>query len=339
MTPAVKRRHAARVWVCAGLLVVLSSSCAPAVTEASLRTPYQVAVGAYYALLADEIDVETARAAIGQALAADVSDDAIRMVSAQVELHDYQHSGSPAARARLIGQLVAVDASLRSGAGAIDWVEARLFVTLGDLLTIDAQRDRQRWLEGTDGSAEGLWLALLRFEAADAAYRFARTTGGATPSRGLVRERDQAAAAIVSSRLAALAAIGGLARVPEGSLKRLREERLAYLASALEDDAGAESAAAPPLRAAVGFDGDAHVLRATAFTTLAVEASRDLDAVCLATASLDARSAALDRLVEHLWRAAHHAVLAGTLGVAYDVSDLIGYLEGVATLGPERACP
>jgi hypothetical protein len=331
-------RYRAVVWLGALLLAAGSSSCAPAVTPASLDTPYEGAVGAYYALLADEIDAEAARAAIDQALAVDPSDDALRMVSAQVELHDYVRSGSPAARARLIGQLVAVDASLRSGAGAVDWVEARLFVTFGDLLMIDAQRDHDRWFERTDASVEDLWLALLRFDAADAAYRFARSRGGAEPSRGLVRERDQAATAQVSSRLAVVATISDIPRSPEGALGRLREEALAFLETSLQADVGAEVPAPLPLRAAIVLDGGVHVLRAAAFEALALEASQGLTVVCRATADREGRAAALDLLAERLWWAAHHAAVAGTLGAAYDAAALLGFLEDAATRDPERAC-
>jgi hypothetical protein len=326
--------------VCAVLLVAGSIACAPAVTEASLSTPYQVALGAYYALLADEIDAASARGVIGEALAADVADDAIRMVLAQVELHDVVLSGSPAARARLIGQLVAVDASLRSGASAVDWVEARLFVTLGDLLTVDAQRDYDRWLEQT-GSVEHLWAALLRFDAADAAYRFARRPGDTAPSPGLLRERDHAATARVSSQLAVVAtiqAIAGITTSPEGALRRLREEAMAFLASSLEADVGAEEPAIPPVRGAVGLDGSVHVLRSVAFGALADEAMDESALACLASAGPDAAAAALQRYVDRLWMAARHAVIAETLGVEYDAGELFDVLEQAATWDPERAC-
>lgn len=324
-------------WICAVVLAAAASACTPSVTRESLSTPYQVAVGAYHALLADEVDAETARAIVDQALAGDASDDAIRMVAAQVELHEYRRSGSLRARERLLGQLVAIDASLRSGADVVDWVEARLYVTLGDVLTIDAQRDDERWLESDLAQVEDLWSALLRFDAADAAYRFARSLAADEPSRGLLRERQHAATAQVSSTLAVAATISAISRSPEGALGRLRAASLAQLEASLRADAPADVLADPPLRATVALDGSVHAQRAAAFEALATDASRRLRAAC-DDADMNARSDALDQLVGHLWWAAHHAVVAGTLGAEYDAVPVLGFLAGVATRGPEDAC-
>ena len=334
--PFVQVAHRFGMWACAVLLAVSATACAPAVTRESQATTYQVAVGAYYALLADEIDVDTARVLIDQALAVDASDDAIRMVAAQLELYEFRRSGSLRARARLIGQLVAIDASLRSGATAVDWVEARLYVTLGDLLTVDAQRDEERSLEGTDATYHR-WLALTRLDAANTAYRYARSLGGDDASQGLLRERLHAATAQVSGTMAVVSNISALTASPETPLGQKREDAVADLETSLRADVGDEVLADPPLRAAVGLDGSAHVVRAVAFETLAADANELMQAVCI-DADMEARSEALDQVVERLWWAAHHTAVAKTLGVERDAFAVVGFLHDFANRDPERPC-
>lgn len=62
-----------------------------------------------------------------------------------------------------------------------------------------------------------------------------------------------------------------------------------------------------------------------------------MGAVCV-DADLDARAEALDQVVERLWWAAHHAVLANTLGADYEVPAALAFLGEVVNRDPIQPC-
>lgn len=322
------------VWVCAVIVLAGLSACAPAVTPEALSSPYQVAVGAYYALLSGETDAAGARATVADALTADPTDDAVRMVLAQVELRDYSLTGSASARQRLIGQMMALDASLRSGVRVVDWVETRLYVTLGDFVMHEARWYRQL------GHEPDLWRALLLYDVADAAYRHALTLTNDEPSPGLDRERDHAATAQLASRLALAVTIGDLTTAPAGKLAQLQATSLQLLELELGADGVAADSTAPPVRGAVVLDPQLHVLRAAAFTVLALDADARMDAACARPEDRGDLAAVFDEYIDRLWRAGRHAVLAAALGVE-DEALLVLLLSSLRQDGnhsPECAC-
>ncbi len=174
------------------LLAVLALGCSPR-TPAELKSPYQEALEAYYRGL-DGPSLDPALEEVNAVLEANPGDLEARSLRAQIYFQKYRSKPDASTRVQLFYELRSLSRALQAGGSAQDWVQPRLFVTVGDFLLFDGYRIMQA-LEADQGNVDfTFWKAYAHFFGAYRYFAYTTTLAGSadSASRGLRREENNA---------------------------------------------------------------------------------------------------------------------------------------------------
>jgi hypothetical protein len=260
--------------------------CAVSVTRDGKST-YQDALEAYYTVLfAEDVpsaaQMDSVLTGVDKILAKNPHDVDTRMLRAQIYLFLYRASPDSAAVAdQLVKELRRLSLAVASADRLAAWVEPRLYITMGDLLTLRGTAlvgnvvDSRLGDGGADGSS--LWEAWLHFGAAAQYYAYAQYIADRSDeSQGAVRESGHALMGYIQAQRGIVESISLID--PESKNDGVYGRKLATL-DELEVVLQTNRVTAPAA-SQVSFDPMAHQDAGEVYELLASELLRTIKLVC-----------------------------------------------------------